>query len=129
MPKLTLETCKAPSWDTYPKLGKIGAEALLAEAREIKLEIARQQAKLAKLTPRIQAKLDVGVDEDVKSILYEDMLVSRRTGYERRSLDTKWAVKKLVAKGVKKAEIDEHTSVAVIEPGVSMQLLGEEGEE
>lgn len=127
MAKLTLETCKAPSYADYPKLTKIGADKLLAEAREIKRKIADLEKDLRKLTPRIQAKLQVGLDEDVKSILYVDLLVGRRAGYTRRSLDTKWAVKKLVSKGVKREEIDEHTTETVIEPGVALQLLGEEG--
>ena len=129
MAKLTLETCKAPSYADYPKLTKIGADKLLAEARQLKMEIAERQTALAKLAPRIQAKLEVGLDADVKSILYEDLLLSRRAGYTRRSLDKSWAVKKLIAKGVKKEEIDEHTTETVIEPGMAMQLLGEEGEE
>lgn len=129
MPKLTLETCKAPSYTDYPKLTKIGADKLLAEARRLKQEIAERQAELAKLTPRIQAKLDVGLDADTKSVLFEDLLVSRRAGYTRRSLDKAWAVKKLVSKGVKREEIDEHMSETVIEPGVALQLLGEEGGE
>lgn len=129
MAKLTLETCKAPSYTDYPKLVKIGADKLLATARQLKSEIAERQAELAKLAPRIQAKLEIGLDADTKSVLYEDLLISRRAGYTRRSLDKAWAVRKLVSKGVKKAEIDEHTTETVIEPGVSMQLLGEEGED
>lgn len=129
MAKLTLETCKAPSYLDYPKLTKIGADKLLAEARRLKSEIAERQAELAKLAPRIQAKLEVGLDADTKSVLYEDLLVSRRAGYTRRSLDKQWAVKKLIAKGVKKDEIDAHTTETVIEPGVALQLLGEEGDE
>jgi hypothetical protein len=129
MAKLTLETCKAPSYADYPKLTKIGADKLMAEARQLKMEIAKLQHELAKLAPRIQAKLEVGLDADTKSVLFEDLLISRRAGYTRRSLDKQWAVKKLIAKGVKREEIDEHTTETVIEPGVALQLLGEEGEE
>lgn len=130
MVKITLANCKAPAFSEFPKLAKIKADAVFEEVRTLKHQIAELDAKLAKLQPRIQAKLEAGLDPDVKSVLYEDLLVTRRDGYTRRSLDTKWAVKKLIAKGVRKEEIDDHTNETVIEAGISMQLLGDgdEGE-
>ena len=130
MPKVTLESCKAPDYSEFPKLARVGGDRLLLEARNIKLQIGELQAALAILIPRIQAKLDVALPEDVTSVLYHDLLASRRKGYTRRSLDTKWAIKKLVAKGVKKSEIDEHTKEAEVEGGISLQLLaaGDEGD-
>lgn len=127
MAKITLDNVKAPPHTDFPKLAKIRADELLAEARDYKLQIAALTAKLKKLGPRIEAKLETALDPDVKSIVYIDLLVSRRAGYTKRSLDTKWAMKKLIAKGVKKAEIDEHTKETEVEPGISMQLL-EEGD-
>lgn len=129
MAKLTVDNVKAPPYTDFPKLAKIRADELLAEARDLKLQRASIDKRLAELAPRIQAKLETALDEDTKSIVYIDLLVSRRAGYTRRSLDTKWAVKKLVAKGVRKAEIDEHTKETEVEGGVSMQLLGESEEE
>lgn len=129
MPKLTLETCKAPQWTEFPKLAKLKADAVFAEALEIKREIAKLKAKLAKVQPRAQAKLELaGIDPDVKSVLYEELLITRRAGHSRRSLDKTWAVRKLLALKVSKAEIDEHTKVTEIEPGISFQLLGDDSE-
>lgn len=143
MAKLTIDSCKAPTWDEFPKLAKIGADKLFAEARQLKIEISERTTKLKALQPRIQAKLDAalgplpasddddaGLTDVVKSILYVDLLVTRRKGYTRHSLDTKWAVKKLISKGVKREEIVEHTKDTEIETGVSVRLLGEDdGEE
>lgn len=140
MSKLTLENCKAPLHTEFPRLAKIGADKLFAEARQIKLEMTALRERLGKLQPRIQAKLDAALgplpadDDDagivdgtvIKSVLYEDLLVTRRKGYTRHSLDKRWAVKKLIAKGVKREEIIEHTKDTEIEPGVSVRLLGED---
>lgn len=126
MPKLTLENCKAPRYEEFPKLAKVRANTVLDQARDIKLQIAALTKQLAALQPKIQAKVFSALDEDVTSFVYEDMLVTRRKGYERRSLDKKWATKKLLSLKVKPAEIEEHTTVSVVEPGVSLQLLGED---
>lgn len=127
MAKITLENCTAPPWTDFPKLAKIKADAIFEEARELKRQKADIETKLAKLAVRAQAKLEsAGLDDDVKSVLYVDLLVTRRKGYSRRSLDKKWAVTKLLAKGVRKSEIDEHTEVTEVEGGISFQLLGEE---
>src|SRR5687767_1418534 len=108
MPKLTLETCKAPSWDEYPKLAKIKADSVFAEAREIKQQMAALTRRLTAVQARAQAKLETAnLPDDVKSVLYEDLLITRRAGYSRLSLDTKWATRKLVALKVKQEEIYE----------------------
>lgn len=125
MAGITIDNCKAPTYDEFPKLVKIGAAKLFEEAREIKIQMAALKDQLAALNPRIQAKLETALADDVTSVRYADLLITRRKGSERRSLDKAWAVKKLVAKGVTKAEIDEHTKVSVVEPGVSVRLLGE----
>ena len=130
MPKLTIDTCKAPTFDEFPKLAKIHADKVFDAAVAIKEQIARLEDELRALGPKIQAKLDVGVDDpEVNSIRYGSLLITKRRGYERRSLDKKWAVKKLIALKVKQQEIDDHMDVAVIEPGISLQLLGEGTEE
>lgn len=130
MAKLTIENCKAPRWDSFDKLRKIKADVVFEEAAGIKREIALLEDRLAKLKPRIQAKLDLGLDDDTTSVLYGDLLMTRRAGYTQRRLDTKWAVKKLIAKGVKKAEIEANTTEMEIEPTVSIRLLGsDDGDE
>lgn len=129
MAKVTLESCKAPLHTDFPKLAKIGAHALFDEARRLKSEIAQREAELKKLAPRIQAKLETALDEDTNSVLYIDLLVSKRRGYTKRTFDNKWAVHKLLAKGVKKAEIDEHYTETEVQGGISMQLLGSEEDE
>lgn len=124
MPKITLANCKAPSWEEFPKLSRIGADKVFAEAESIKRKIAELEADLKRLAPKLRAKLEAGTDEDTKSILYGSLLLTKKEGYVRRSLDTKWAIKKLVAKGVRRAEIEEHTKETEIDPTVSVQLLG-----
>jgi len=130
MALLTMENVKAPQWTEFAKLARINADSVFAEARKLKLKIAELTEELEKIKPRLQAKLEMGIDDpDVKSVMYEDMLMSRRAAYVRRSLDKRWAVKKLIAKGVKKAEIDEHTTETEIEASVSLRLLSETSED
>lgn len=123
MPKITRQNCKAPSYEDFPKLSKVRADTLLMEAREIKAQQRVLETRLRELAPRIKAKLDVALGDDANSVVYEDLLVSRRGSYTKRTFDTKWAIKKLIAKGVKKAEIDEHTKETEVEATISMQLL------
>jgi hypothetical protein len=130
MATVTIETCKAPLAKEFPKLTRPRAKELFDEARDIVQQIKDLEAKLKeKLRPRIHAELARALPEDgsVKSVRYDDVLFTLSAGGSSVRLDTKWAKRKLLLKGVSEEEIAEHSKETVREPGVRIQLLGEAG--
>jgi hypothetical protein len=129
---ITTDSCKAPLVDEFPKLTRPRAKELFDEAIDIVRQIKALDARLKeRLRPRIHAELARALPEDgsVKSVRYDDVLFTLSAGGSSTRLDTKWAKRKLLLKGVSEEEIAEHSKETVREPGVRIQLLGEAGSE
>lgn len=125
---ITTETCKAPLTTEFPRLARQRATSLFDEAADIIRQIKALEVRLKeKVRPRIHAELEQALPDDgsVKSVRYDDVLFTLSAGGSSMRLDTKWAKRKLLMKGVSEDEIAEHSKESVREPGVRIQLLGD----
>lgn len=80
--------------------------------KELKKERDRLDLEIKQLERTLAAKVTVTGEKTVTD--YEGWTYGVKDGYERRSLDTKWARTKLLEKGVGVREIERHEKVTDI---------------